>query len=149
MHLFPIQRHFCFAFLLIFALTACQRVQPQSKRLEPLPQDLLVKVYFNHSESTEYKESYRQQTRLGDDLEQQIIETISQAKSTIDIAVQELRLPQVAQALADKHQAGVKVRLILENNYSRPWSSLTAQEVAKLEKRETRSLSGISPICRH
>jgi competence ComEA-like helix-hairpin-helix protein len=135
-HFSPIQRHFCAVFLIIFTLTACQRVKSQSKRLEPLPQDPLVKVYFNHSESTEYKESYRQQTRLGDDLEQQIIDTISEAKSTIDVAVQELRLPKVAQALADKYKAGVKVRLILENNYSRPWSSLTAQEVDKLEKRE-------------
>ncbi len=136
MQIFSTQRHFYFIFLLILTLAGCQRVQPHSKRLQPLPQDLLVKVYFNHSESSEYKEPYRQQTRLGDDLEKQIVDAISQAKSTVDVAVQELRLPKVAEALVDRQKAGVKVRLILENTYSRPWSSLTPQEVSKLEKRE-------------
>ncbi|MEA5622571.1 DUF655 domain-containing protein [Nostoc sp. UHCC 0251] len=130
------QRFFSYIFLLIFPLAACQRVQSFNHRPAPLPQDPLVQVYFNHSESSEYKESYRQQTRLGDDLEKQIIDAIVQAKSTVDVAVQELRLPKVAQALVDRQKAGVKVRLILENTYSRPWSSLTSAEVGKLEKRE-------------
>lgn len=130
------QRFFSYIFLLIFPLAACQRVQSFNQRPVPLPQDPLVQVYFNHSESSEYKESYRQQTRLGDDLEKQIIDAIVQAKSTVDVAVQELRLPKVAQALVDRQKAGVKVRLILENTYSRPWSSLTSTEVGKLEKRE-------------
>lgn len=130
------QRFFLYIFLLIFPLAACQRVQSSNKLLAALPQDPLVKVYFNHSQSSEYKEPYRQQTRLGDDLEKQIVDTISQAKSTIDVAVQELRLPKVAQALVDRQKAGVKVRLILENTYSRPWSSFTPEEVSKLDKRE-------------
>ncbi|MDZ8106555.1 MAG: phospholipase D-like domain-containing protein [Nostoc sp. DedQUE12a] len=130
------QRFFLYIFLLIFPLAACQRVQSSNKLLAALPQDPLVQVYFNHSQSSEYKEPYRQQTRLGDDLEKQIVDTISQAKSTIDVAVQELRLPKVAQALVDRQKAGVKVRLILENTYSRPWSSFTPEEVGKLDKRE-------------
>lgn len=136
MQIFSPQRYFYFIFLLILTLAGCQRVQSHSKRLQPLPQDLLVKVYFNHSESSEYKEPYRQQTRLGDDLEKQIVDAIYQAKSTVDVAVQELRLPKVAQALVDRQKAGVKVRLILENTYSRAWSSFTAAEVGKLDKRE-------------
>jgi phosphatidylserine/phosphatidylglycerophosphate/cardiolipin synthase-like enzyme len=130
------QRFFLYIFLPIFPLAACQRIQSSNKLLAALPQDPLVKVYFNHSQSSEYKEPYRQQTRLGDDLEKQIVDTISQAKSTIDVAVQELRLPKVAQALVDRQKAGVKVRLILENTYSRPWSSFTPEEVSKLDKRE-------------
>ncbi|MGI2907450.1 phospholipase D-like domain-containing protein [Tolypothrix sp. VBCCA 56010] len=136
MQIFSPQRHFYFIFLLVLTLAGCQRVQSDSKRLQPLPQDLLVKVYFNHSESSEYKEPYRQQTRLGDDLEKQIVDAIYQAKSTVDVAVQELRLPKVAQALVDRQKAGVKVRLILENTYSRAWSNFTAAEVGKLNKRE-------------
>ena len=136
MQLFLKQRYFVYIFLLIFTLTACQRVQSHNKRPAPLPQDPLVQVYFNHSESSEYKEPYRLQTRLGDDLEKQIVDAISQAKSTVDVAVQELRLPKVAQALVDKQKAGVKVRIILENTYSRPWSSFTTNEVSKLDKRE-------------
>jgi competence ComEA-like helix-hairpin-helix protein len=130
------QRYFSYIFLLIFSLTGCQRVQSFNQRPAPLPQDPLVQVYFNHSESSEYKEAYRQQTRLGDDLEKEIVNAITHAKSTIDVAVQELRLPKVAQALLDRQKAGVKVRIILENTYSRPWSSLTSAEVSKLDKRE-------------
>ncbi|WP_373530737.1 DUF655 domain-containing protein [Nostoc sp.] len=130
------QRYFLYIFLLIFSLAGCQRVRSYNQRLAPLPQYPLVQVYFNHSESSEYKEVYRQQTRLGDDLEKQIVDAITDAKSTVDVAVQELRLPRVAQALVDRQKAGVKVRIILENIYSRPWSSLTSAEVAKLDKRE-------------
>lgn len=129
-------RYFYYIFLLLFTLTGCEQIQSSKQRLAPLPQDSLIQVYFNNSESSEYQETYRQQTRLGDDLEKQIIDTISQAKSSVDVAVQELRLPKIAQILAEKHKAGVKVRLILESNYSRPWSSFTSTEIAKLKKRE-------------
>ena len=129
-------RYFYYIFLLLFTLTSCEQIQSSKQRLAPLPQDSLIQVYFNNSESSEYQETYRQQTRLGDDLEKQIIDTISQAKSSVDVAVQELRLPKIAQALAEKHKAGVKIRLILESNYSRPWSSFTSTEIAKLKKRE-------------
>ncbi|MEJ6480348.1 DUF655 domain-containing protein [Nostoc punctiforme UO1] len=136
MQLISRQRYFSYIFLLIFSLAGCQRVQSFNQRPAPLPQDPLVQVYFNHSESSEYKEAYRQQTRLGDDLEKEIVNAITHAKSTIDVAVQELRLPKVAQALVERQKAGVKVRIILENIYSRPWSSLTSAEVSKLDKRE-------------
>ncbi|MDJ0737631.1 MAG: DUF655 domain-containing protein [Nostocaceae cyanobacterium] len=127
-------------FLVLLPIIACQRgnFQSTNKLLEPLPQDPLVQVYFNHTQSSEYREPYRQQIRLGDDLEKQIIDTISQAESTIDVAVQELRLPNIAQALVNKHKAGVKVRLILENTYNRPWSSFTTSEVSKLKDRESK-----------
>ncbi|MDB9456329.1 DUF655 domain-containing protein [Dolichospermum circinale] len=136
MSIFPQMRYFSCIFLLLFTLTICERVKSGNQLLTPLPQDPLIQVYFNNSESSEYRETYRQKTRLGDDLETQIVDTISQAKSTIDIAVQELRLPKIAQILAQKQKEGVKIRLILESNYSRPWSSFTSAEIAKLEKRE-------------
>ncbi len=99
-------------FFLVFAIAACQRVQSYNKRLAPLPQDSFVKVYFNHSESSEYKESYRQQTRLGDDLEKQIVDAISQAQSTVDVAVQELRLPKVALQLMLQSKSYVYPKLL-------------------------------------
>ncbi len=129
-------RYFSCIFLLLFTLTICERVKSGNQLLTPLPQDPLIQVYFNNSESSEYRETYRQKTRLGDDLETQIVDTIAQAKSTVDIAVQELRLPKIAQILAQKQKEGVKIRLILESNYSRPWSSFTSAEIAKLGKRE-------------
>ncbi|HLO87660.1 MAG TPA: DUF655 domain-containing protein [Nostocaceae cyanobacterium] len=130
------KKYFAYIFLLLFPLISCQQVQSSQQKLASLPQDPLIQVYFNNSQSSEYQETYRQQTRLGDDLEQLIADHILQAKSTIDVAVQELRLPKIAQALAKKRQAGVKVRLILENTYSRPWSNLTSAELSKLNPRE-------------
>ncbi|MUL38383.1 competence protein ComE [Gloeocapsopsis sp. AAB1 = 1H9] len=120
--------------LLSLSLTSCQSVQLQQK--PKLPQDPFVEAYFNHTETAEYQEPYRQQKRQGDDLEQKIVDAIASAQSTVDVAIQELRLPKIAQALVERQNAGVQVRVILENNYSRPWSSLTAAEVEKLPQRE-------------
>ncbi len=66
----------------------------------------------------------------------QIIAEIREARSQIDVAVQELRLPNIAQALAERARAGFRVRVILENNYSRPWSELTTAEIDSLSARE-------------
>lgn len=134
MHFTSIKRYYYF--LLVLTLTGCPKAKPLPQRLQPLPQDPLIQVYFNHTQTSEYQEPYRQKKRLGDDLEQQIIDTISQAKLSVDVAVQEFRLPRVAQILTDKQKAGIKVRVILENTYNRPWSSFSPQEVAKLKPRE-------------
>jgi phosphatidylserine/phosphatidylglycerophosphate/cardiolipin synthase-like enzyme len=104
--------------------------------IAPLPQDESIQVYFNHNQATQFTEAYRSKTRRGDDLAVKIIEAIAGARSQIDVAVQELQLPNIAQALVAKSQAGVKVRVILENNYSRPPSELTAAEVEKLTARQ-------------
>ncbi len=121
---------------MLVSLAACQQVQSQPDRPAPLPQDSLVQAYFNHEPSAEYTEPYRQQTRPGDDLEQIIVDAIASAESTVDVAVQELRLPKIAQALIDRQKAGVKVRVILENTYSQPWSEISPAALAKLPARE-------------
>ena len=120
--------------LCLAAITACQK----SDRLSDLSQDEFIQVYFNHRETDgqTYRDPYRQLERTGDNLEAVIIEEIAAAKSTIDLAVQELNLPLVAQALVDSHRSGVKVRVILDNNYSRPLSNLNPSEVRKLERRD-------------
>ena len=64
--------------------------------LPPLPQDPQVQVYFNHNPSASYLEPYRPITRAGDDLEAIIISEIHRATQSIDIAVQELKLPRIA-----------------------------------------------------
>jgi phosphatidylserine/phosphatidylglycerophosphate/cardiolipin synthase-like enzyme len=102
--------------------------------LPPLPQDQLVRVYFNHNLSASYLEPYRPVQRAGDDLEAIIIGEIDRATRSIDIAVQELKLPRIAKALANRQQAGVAVRVILENTYHR--SVLTPAEIAQLSVRE-------------
>jgi competence ComEA-like helix-hairpin-helix protein len=124
------------ALLLVVGLPACERGNTQSPLPTPLPQDPFVQVYTNHEPAASYTEPYRNITRSGDNLEQIIVDAISSAQSTVDVAVQELRLPQVAQALVDRHRAGVRVRVILENTYSRPFSSFSLEDIAKLPSRE-------------
>jgi phosphatidylserine/phosphatidylglycerophosphate/cardiolipin synthase-like enzyme len=104
--------------------------------LPSLPQDELVQVYFNHDRSVEFTEPFRRKTRRGADLAAKLIVAIDSAQSQIDVAVQEFQLPNIAQALAAKSQAGIRVRVILEHNYSRPLSELTAADIDKLTSRE-------------
>jgi phosphatidylserine/phosphatidylglycerophosphate/cardiolipin synthase-like enzyme len=106
------------------------------ERLPPLPQDESIQVYFNHGRSGNFTELYRQKNRQGTDLGAKLIESIESAQSSIEIAVQEFQLPHIAQALAVKSQAGIKVRVILEHNYSRSLSELTAVEIEALTARE-------------
>lgn len=122
--------------LLILGLVACQPEAPQIVRPPALPQDDHIQAYMNHEPAASYTEPYRSQTRDGDNFEQIIVDTIKSARSTVDIAVQELRLPGIAQALVDRHKAGVKVRVVLENTYSRPYSQFTLEEMAKLPERD-------------
>jgi phosphatidylserine/phosphatidylglycerophosphate/cardiolipin synthase-like enzyme/DNA uptake protein ComE-like DNA-binding protein len=122
----------------IFALglTACQSATPQVVRPTPLPQEADVQVFMNHEPAAQYTEPYRPQTRTGEDLEQIMVDTIATAQTTIAVAVQELRLPKVAQALRDRQAAGVKIRVILENTYARPYSRFKPADLAKLPERE-------------
>jgi len=104
--------------------------------LEPLPQDPHIQVFFNQSQAARYTEAYRPQERLGDDLEAIVIGAIASAQRSVDIAVQELRLPGIAWALVERHRAGVQVRVILEDSYRRPLSQISAPELAAMEDRD-------------
>ena len=106
------------------------------ERLLPLPQDESIRVYFNHDRSVNFTELYRSKTRSGTDLAAKLIEAIDSSQSQIDIAVQEFQLPNIAQALVAKSAAGIKIRVILEHNYSRSPSELTAAEIEGLTVRE-------------
>lgn len=113
-----------------------QSVQP---KVSPLPQDPLIQVYFNQSQAATYKEPYRGIERLGDDLEAIVVEAIAQAQRSIDVAVQELRLPKVAHALAERHRAGVTVRVIIEDSYNRIPGQQQGRMAAEDEREQTRS----------
>jgi phosphatidylserine/phosphatidylglycerophosphate/cardiolipin synthase-like enzyme len=108
---------------------------PLSSTPRVLPQDPSLQIYFNQSLASSYTEPYRKQTRPGDDLEHQIVQSINSARKSVDVAIQELRLPRIAQALAHRHRSGIKVRLIVENIYNRP-IALTSPQLAVLPKRE-------------
>lgn len=113
--------------------SACQAI---GQRVNRLPQDPLIQVYFNHNPKAHYTDPYRQIKREGDNLEKIIIDTINSAKLSVDLAVQELRLPLVAQALVKKQKTGVKVRIILENIYNQPISNSSSIKANKKNRRE-------------
>lgn len=121
------------AALVAIATVACQG---QEGIVPPLEQHPQIQVFFNQNQAAKYTDPYRKIERLGDNLEKIIVDNINAAKSSLDIAVQELRLPNIALAIADAKVRGIKVRLILENNYSRGWSELSDAEIADLAPRE-------------
>jgi phosphatidylserine/phosphatidylglycerophosphate/cardiolipin synthase-like enzyme len=124
--------------LLVAGLIIWLRSQPGQTlaKLAPLPQHPQIQAFFNQNPVNSYLEPYRGIQRSGDDLEAKIIAEIDRAQQSIDIAVQEFKLPRIALALAKRQQAGTKVRVILENNYSTSWSTFTAADVARLSERE-------------
>ncbi|WP_413441279.1 phospholipase D-like domain-containing protein [Synechococcus sp. MIT S1220] len=79
-------------------------------------------VLFNHREQAGYISPISGRWRPGDDLEQALIQAIKSADKEILVAMQEVSLPDVAGALIEARNGGVEVKVVLENNYSRPWS---------------------------
>jgi phosphatidylserine/phosphatidylglycerophosphate/cardiolipin synthase-like enzyme len=116
-------------------LTACSK---DADNVNSLSQDKFIQAYFNHRENQgqTYIDPYRQIERSGDNLETIIIEEIATAHSSIDLAVYELNLPLVAQALARKHHDGVEVRVILDNDYSHPFAELNSAEIEQLNQHD-------------
>jgi phosphatidylserine/phosphatidylglycerophosphate/cardiolipin synthase-like enzyme len=121
--------------VLVLCFTFKQRTPAFRAPLSSLPQDPLIQAYFNHSQAAFYTEPYRHQQRLGDDLEQLIVETIDSAQSSIDVAAHELNLPKIAQALKARQEAGVQVRVVVEHTYRQPLSQMKPQQISKLDDR--------------
>ncbi|MEI8250544.1 MAG: phospholipase D-like domain-containing protein [Synechococcus sp. ELA057] len=96
-----------------------ERFRGQQQSL-PLPPG--IQVAFNHRADGRYRSPISGQWRQGDDLEAMILEAIRAARAEVLVAVQELSLPAVAQALVEAQRRGVRVRVVLENGYSTPWS---------------------------
>lgn len=116
--------------LAALALRSCRTTgQTPLRRPAPLPQDPSIQVFFNQSESSEYRDPYGGPLRAGDDLEGVIVGAIAQAQTSIDLAVQELRLPRVAQALIERQRAGVRVRLVLENQYNQTLAEIDHRQL--------------------
>ncbi|MDB9417864.1 DUF655 domain-containing protein [Microcystis aeruginosa] len=123
-----------------FLLGGCHSLNAIQNRPQPLPQDQYIQVYFNYNQAqgSNYTDPYRQINRPGDNLEQIIIDNINSAKSSIDLAVQELRLPAIAQALVARQQQGIKVRVILENIYNKPIHTLAKNQEQSSDQEQER-----------
>ena len=92
-----------------------------------------IDVVFNHNATSRYRSPLTGAWRNGDDLEQWLIAAVDAANEEVLVAVQELSLPRIAQALIAAKQRGVLVQVILENNYSTAWSE---QRPSRLNQRE-------------
>lgn len=121
--------------LALLGLTQFQKAELKIGGLSPLPQHPNIKVHMNHDQAFTYTEPYRDMTREGENFEQIMIDGIKGAKFSIDFAVQEFRLPLLAQALVERKKAGVNVRVILENTYTRTWASYSQAELDSLAPR--------------
>jgi phosphatidylserine/phosphatidylglycerophosphate/cardiolipin synthase-like enzyme len=89
-----------------------------------------IEVVFNHNPLNHYRSPISGKWRAGDDLEAFILRGINGAQREILVAVQELSLPKVAEALVRRQSEGVIVRVILENTYSSPWSQEHAADLS-------------------
>ncbi|AFY61369.1 phospholipase D-like domain-containing protein [Synechococcus sp. PCC 6312] len=116
----------------LIGVTQCQREELKIGGLSPLPQHPYIKAHMNHDQAFTYTEPYRDMTREGENFEQIMIDGIKGAKFSIDFAVQEFRLPLLAQALVERKKAGVNVRVVMENTYSRTWASYSQGELDSL-----------------
>ena len=83
-----------------------------------------IQVHFNHRDGVGYRGPIDGQWRKGDNLEAELIDAIDGADEECLVAVQELTLPAVAQALVRAQERGVRVQVVLENTYSTPWSQM-------------------------
>ncbi|WP_218081148.1 phospholipase D-like domain-containing protein [Anthocerotibacter panamensis] len=106
------------------------------KPIAPLPQAPNLRVYFNQNHASTYTDPYRQIRRYGDDLEAIVVAEVNKAQTSLDLAVHELNLPHIAQAIAARSRAGVRVRLIMENAYTRDVGQFTPTDLAQLNERD-------------
>lgn len=117
--------------LLCLALVGCThagQLLGTPPAAQPLPSG--IRVVFNQRQESSYRSPISGAERRGDDLEALLLQTIRGARRELLVAVQELSLPAVAEALVQQHRRGLRVRVVLENTYSTPWSEQHEAELS-------------------
>lgn len=107
----------------------------------PLPAG--IEVAFNQRADSRYRSPISGQWRQGDDLEAMLLTSIRGARREILVAVQELSLPAVAEALVERQRRGVTVRVVLENSYSTPWSQQHAVDLPPHQRQRQQQLAAL------
>jgi len=128
--------------LLLGGCTPAARLVGAAPPELPLPRGF--EMAFNQRAETSYRSPITHQLRPGDDLEALLLRAIRGAHRELLIAVQELSLPEVARAVVEKQRQGVRVRVILENTYSQPWSEeheLDLNAHQRLRQQQLRALA--------
>ncbi len=108
----------------------------------PLPQNF--QLHFNHRDSGRYRNPLNGDWRNGDNLEEQLIKQINAANEEVLMAIQELTLPQMANALIRAKHRGVRVQVVLENNYSKPWSEQHPSDLSAHSRRRQQRLQRLA-----
>ena len=103
-----------------------------------------IEVVFNHNTTSRYRSPLTGNWRNGDDLEQWLIAAIDAANREVLVAVQELTLPKIAQALIAAKKRGVRVAVVLENNYSQAWSEQRPSHLNQRERQRWRRLNRLA-----
>ena len=127
-----------------FALGCSQVGQVVGTGEPPLPSPQNFELHFNHRDAGRYRQPMDGHWRNGDNLERQLIKAIETAKKELLIAVQELTLPGISRALIRARNRGVTVQLVLENNYSSPWSRQHPSDLTHHGRRRRRQLQQLA-----
>ena len=88
-----------------------------------------IAVGFNHQQHNRSQSPITGGWRDGDDVEQILVQAIELAPHAILLAVQELSAPTIEDALIAARRRRVTVQVILENNYSTPWTEQTPNQL--------------------
>ena len=75
-----------------------------------------IDVVFNHNTRSRYRSPLTAVKRNGEDMEALLIEAIYGATEEMLVAVKELSLPRIAQALITAQQRGIRVAVVMGNN---------------------------------
>ena len=133
---------------LALALSGCSaglaRIEGAPPQDPPLPAG--IEVAFNQGSLHRYRSPISGRWRRGDDLEALILAAINGANQQILVAVQELSLPKVAEALVAARRRGVEVRVVLENTYSTPWSQLSPIQRAELPPHQQHRIAQLEAL---
>ena len=101
-------------------------------------------VGFNHRSVSRYRSPLTGEWRNGDNIEQMLIDAIRSAEEEILVAIQELSLPRIAQSLVAASRKGVNVKVILENNYSTPWSQHHELDLSRHGRQRLQRLTALA-----
>jgi hypothetical protein len=103
-----------------------------------------IAVGFNHHQRNRYQSPISGEWRDGDDIEQMLVQAIELAQHEILVAVQELSTPTIAEALIAAQHRGVTVQVILENNYSTPWTEQTPSQLKSHQRQRWHQLEQLA-----
>lgn len=134
------------AFSLVLGGCAAGLARIEGAPAQDLPLPAGIQVAFNQGGLHRYRSPISGRWRRGDDLEALILAAIEGARREILVAVQELSLPRVAQALVTARRRGVVVRVVLEDTYSAPWSRLNPVERAALPPHQQHRIAQLEAL---